>query len=198
MSEQVQKIIGQAGDLTIEKIDCAYHDLISVDWLATRFDPENCNRHSLEQIELAANTIKANGFREAVIVDKSNECLVSGECRTLAALKLGWKCLPVQWQSFKGNQRFSYSVAANELGKHASLDGFKFIEKFKGLGDETLLPTFCLRKNPFDIKKDEPQEQLPTTKIKLTISLDYGEDEEAEKLFKELTARGYSCKVKIP
>ena len=54
----------------------------------------NVKKHSKEQIENVAASIKAFGFVQPVVVDRNN-VIVIGHSRTMAAKKLGMKEIPV-------------------------------------------------------------------------------------------------------
>ena len=56
--------------------------------------PKNAKKHPKEQVEHIANSIKAFGFRQPIVIDKDN-VVVIGHGRLLAAKKLGLEKVPV-------------------------------------------------------------------------------------------------------
>lgn len=77
---------------------CA-HDKI-IDIIEAIPNPRNPNKHPDSQIELLARIIKAQGWRNPIVISKLSGFITKGHGRLLAAQKLGVKQVPVDYQDY--------------------------------------------------------------------------------------------------
>jgi hypothetical protein len=100
-------------------------------------DPKNENCHSKKQIEVLAKIIKANGFREPLIVSNRSGYIIAGNGRYEAAQLLGMSELPVIYQDFENEaEETRHRLASNEIARHATLDQEKMLFNLKELDIE--------------------------------------------------------------
>lgn len=78
---------------------------------------KNAKKHTKEQVEWIANSIKEFGFTQPVIVDKNNE-VVAGHGRILGAKKAGLKSVPtVCLEDLTEEQIKAYRLVDNKLNE---------------------------------------------------------------------------------
>lgn len=78
---------------------------------------KNAKKHSKEQVEQIANSIKEFGFTQPVIIDKNNS-VVAGHGRILGAKKAGLKQVPtVCLEDLTEEQIKAYRLADNKLNE---------------------------------------------------------------------------------
>lgn len=78
---------------------------------------KNAKKHSKEQIEQIANSIKEFGFTQPVLIDKNN-CVVAGHGRILGAKKAGLKEVPTLClDDLTEEQIKAYRLADNKLNE---------------------------------------------------------------------------------
>jgi DNA modification methylase len=116
------------------KIDCAFDSLVPIEKLVRH--PRNNNRHSIEQIDALSKLIKAHGFRHSLVVSNRSGFIVAGHGRLEAALKLGIKELPVDYQDFSSEaEEYQCLTADNEIARWAELDYQNIYDTLKELPD---------------------------------------------------------------
>ena len=102
-------------------IHCAHDQLVEVGKLKPH--PKNPNRHPEAQLELLAKIISHQGWRAPVVVSKRSGCIVSGHGRVEAALLLGLKVVPVNFQDFPSDSdELAHLVADNRIAELAEMD----------------------------------------------------------------------------
>ena len=86
-------------------------------------NPRNPNKHPQNQIELLAKIIKAQGWRNPIVVSKRSGFVVKGHGRLAAARLLGLELVPVDYQEYE-NEACEYAdmVADNRIAELAELD----------------------------------------------------------------------------
>lgn len=78
---------------------------------------KNAKKHSKEQVEQIANSIKEFGFTQPVIIDK-HDCVVAGHGRILGAKKAGLKQVPtVCLDELTEEQIKAYRLVDNKLNE---------------------------------------------------------------------------------
>jgi ParB-like chromosome segregation protein Spo0J len=101
---------------------------ISAELADLAFDPHNANKHSAEGIAALAASIAAIGVLEDPIVYRSNGqlCLLAGEGRVRAMLRLGWKTAYVRCLlgAVSGQQARDYGLIHNVLAEKIDLYAF--------------------------------------------------------------------------
>lgn len=102
-------------------IYCAFDQLEET--ASLRPNPRNPNRHSGEQIALLAKIVSAQGWRAPITVSNRSGFVVRGHGRLLAAMRLGLKQVPVDYQDYMSEQEeLADLVADNRLAELAEVD----------------------------------------------------------------------------
>jgi DNA modification methylase len=88
-----------------------------------KLNPKNRNKHPADQIDRLVKIIKETGFRRPGTISNRTGFLVCGECRYLAAKKIGLKEIPIMHQDYAdAAQELADAVADNAIDKWANLD----------------------------------------------------------------------------
>jgi len=86
-------------------------------------NPRNPNRHPLDQIELLAAVIEANGWRSPIIVSNQSGFIVKGHGRYEAAKRLAALTVPVEYQDYVTEaEEWSDMIADNRIAELANID----------------------------------------------------------------------------
>ena len=100
---------------------CAYDELKPIGELKP--NDRNPNHHPRKQLVLLAKVIKAQGWRNPIVVSKRSGLVVSGHGRLEAAKILGVKTAPVNFQDFGSEKlELAHMMADNRLAELAELD----------------------------------------------------------------------------
>ncbi len=82
----------------------------------------NARTHSKQQIKQIAQSIKAFGFINPVLIDADN-CLVAGHGRLMAAKSIGLKTIPcIRIDHLSNDEKRAYILADNKLAENAGWD----------------------------------------------------------------------------
>jgi len=118
-------------------MDIKSKNVVVVDISTINSNPQNANRHSIEQIERLEKLITYQGFRNPLIVSNRTNMLVAGHGRLEAALNLGMKQLPVDFQDFDSEEEeYAYLISDNEIARWAELDFQSVYDNLKHLDIE--------------------------------------------------------------
>ena len=99
-------------------IHCAFDKLVPVEKLTP--NPRNPNHHPAAQIWLLAKIIEAQGWRAPITVSKRSGFIVRGHGRLEAALLLGEKEVPVDYQDYTDEaMEWADMIADNRLAELA-------------------------------------------------------------------------------
>lgn len=102
-------------------IHCAHTELLPI--MKVVPNPQNPNKHPDKQIELLADVIKANGWRTSITISKRSGFIVCGHGRYAAAVKLGLKSVPVDFQDFESEaEEYSVLIADNRIAELSKVD----------------------------------------------------------------------------
>ena len=102
-------------------VECAYDELIDPRDLQP--NPKNPNMHSKEQIDLLVRIIEHQGWRAPITVSKRSGLVVIGHGRLEAALRMGAKVVPVDYQDFSSDEdELAHLLADNKLADLAEVD----------------------------------------------------------------------------
>ncbi len=103
------------------KIRCLYDKLVPVNELKAH--PKNRNAHPEEQIARLAQILEYQGFRYPIKVSKASGYITSGHGRLMAAMKLGLKEVPVNFQEYESEeQEYADIIADNSIASWSELD----------------------------------------------------------------------------
>ena len=160
---------------------------------------KNAKKHSKEQVEQIANSIKEFGFTQPVIIDKHNS-VVAGHGRILGAKKAGLKQVPtVCLEDLTEEQIKAYRLVDNKTNES---------EWDYGLLDEELSELWDAGEvdmTLFDFNMDNLFEEETENKKKVEfevkkenkIIITCKTKRQTEDLYKRLIEEGYSCTKRI-
>lgn len=154
------------------KIHCLYEKLVNPKLLKNH--PKNRNKHGQDQIDRLAELYKYHGVRHPIIVSKLSDYIVAGHGRKLAALRAGFKEMPVVYQDFESIEaEYAFLVSDNAISDWSELDmsginadigdlGPDFDINMLGIQDFTL----DVAEKDFEGDPDEvPEEVEPVAKL---------------------------------
>ncbi len=102
-------------------IFCAHTELVDVEKLVP--NPRNPNRHPESQIKLLAKIIKAQGFRNPIVVSKRSGFVIKGHGRLDAAKLLEMLAVPVDFQTYESEAaEWADMIADNRIAEIAETD----------------------------------------------------------------------------
>ena len=160
---------------------------------------KNAKKHSKEQVEQIANSIKEFGFTQPVIIDKNNY-VVAGHGRILGAKKAGLKQVPtVTLEELTEEQIKAYRLVDNKLNEsewNNDLLNTELSELWDaGEIDMTLFDFYMdnLFEEETENKKKVEFEVKKENKIIITCKT----KRQTEDLYKRLIEEGYSCTKRI-
>lgn len=108
------------GDFT-PAVRCAHSKMVPVSTLQRH--PRNPNTHPEAQIKLLANIIANTGFRAPIVVSKRSGFITKGHGRLDAAILLGMKSVPVDFQDYDSDEsEMADMVADNKIASMAEMD----------------------------------------------------------------------------
>lgn len=154
---------------------------------------ENAKKHSKEQVEQIANSIKEFGFTQPVIVDKHNS-VVAGHGRILGAKKAGLKQVPtVCLEDLTEEQIKAYRLVDNKLNE-SEWDYSLLDEELENLTEDIDMDLFGFE---MDVKQNVDVEKVEfEVKQGARVIVEFENRKAAEMLYKKLTKDGYICKIK--
>lgn len=116
---------------------CAYDEIVKIEEL--KENPKNPNKHSEEQIKLLGEVIKQTGWRAVITVSTLSGLIVKGHGRLQAAIKAGFKEVPVEYQNFKDEEEeMAALLADNKIAELAEIDNEMLREIFNEFDFEDL------------------------------------------------------------
>jgi DNA modification methylase len=102
-------------------IFCAHTELVDIEKLVP--NPRNPNRHPESQIQLLAKIIKAQGFRNPIVVSKRSGFVIKGHGRLDAAKLLAMATVPVDFQDYESEAaEWADMVADNRIAEISETD----------------------------------------------------------------------------
>jgi ParB-like chromosome segregation protein Spo0J len=162
----------------------------------------NSRTHSPEQVAQIAASIKEFGFTNPVLVDESGG-IIAGHGRVLAAQKLSMKEVPcIELSHLNEVQKRAYVIADNKIALNAGWDVDMLKIEFMELEDagfdleltgfsEDELKAFEGFTNEDHLNEKEQVDLNSVYEVVVECS---GESEQ-EKVYNELIAKGYKCRV---
>ena len=120
----------------MEKINCAYDELVDVDKLVP--NPKNNNRHPKEQIERLAKIIDFQGQRSPIVVSTRSGFVIKGHGRLEAIKLLGWEKAAVDYQDYESEaQEYADMTADNQIATWAEFDTQALLDELPNLDIDT-------------------------------------------------------------
>jgi hypothetical protein len=179
----MKKIKIQSKDISIVKIE------------TIKPNPNNRNKHSPEQIERLCEIIRYQGFRIPLVVSNQSGFLVCGHGRLEAAKKMGLAHVPVIYQDFEdAQQEYAAGVSDNSIGSWAELDLVGINADIGDLGPDFDLDLLGIKDFMMNANIQIPLEAEKIT-TQFIIAVECKNEQEMQKLFEELSERGFECKL---
>lgn len=155
---------------------------------------KNAKKHTKEQVEKIANSIKEFGFTQPVIIDKNNS-VVAGHGRILGAKKAGLKQVPtVCLEELTEEQIKAYRLVDNKLNE-SEWDYNLLDEELENLEEDINMDLFG-----FDLAEEIEQEEVEKVEFEkrkiYKLIVEFENKKASEKLYKKLSSEGYICKIK--
>ena len=154
---------------------------------------KNAKKHSKEQVEQIANSIKEFGFTQPVIIDKHNS-VVAGHGRILGAKKAGLKQVPtVMLEDLTEEQIKAYRLVDNKLNE-SDWDYSLLDEELENL-------TKDIEMDLFGFELEEQQEKETRKKVEFEIKEKYEvhiickDEKQMEQVYNKTKGMGIDCKL---
>lgn len=159
---------------------------------------KNSREHSADQIQIIANSIKRFGFNQPVVIDENGEIVV-GHGRFFAAKKLKLKKIPVLVvDALSDVEKKAYRIADNRAFDcgyydYESLDAeIAFLQEENFPLEEFSLDFFIRTEN---LDRNMSEDMVSPSLSENSIMITFESDRDREKLFNELTKRGFQCRL---
>lgn len=156
---------------------------------------KNAKKHSKEQVEQIANSIKEFGFTQPVIIDKNN-CVVAGHGRILGAKKAGLKQVPtVTLEELTEEQIKAYRLVDNKLNE-SEWDYSLLDEELENLTEDIDMNLFG-----FEMEEQQDDETENKKKVEFVIKEKYEvhiickDEKQMEQVFNKVKGYGQECKL---
>ena len=186
-------------------IHCAHDKIVKLKDIKP--NPRNPNQHPADQVELLAKIIGEQGWRAPVSVSKRSGFIVRGHGRLMAAQLLGAKSAPVDYQDYDTDaEEWADLLADNRLAELAEIDIGMVQDILVEIGEEIDLDL-----TGFDMAaiseiadsanggNDADTSGINKSGIDLAssfvVEIHLPSEPEQEKIFNELTERGFQCRV---
>lgn len=154
---------------------------------------KNAKKHSKEQVEQIANSIKEFGFTQPVIIDKHNS-VVAGHGRILGAKKAGLKQVPtVCLEELTEEQIKAYRLVDNKLNE-SEWDYSLLDEELENLTEDVDMDLF-------GFELEEQQEKETKKKVEFEIKEKYEihiickDEKQMEQVYNNVKGYGQECKL---
>ena len=154
---------------------------------------KNAKKHSKEQVEQIANSIKEFGFTQPVIIDKHNS-VVAGHGRILGAKKAGLKQVPtVMLEDLTEEQIKAYRLVDNKLNE-SDWDYSLLDEELENLTKDREMDLF-------GFELEEQQEKETRKKVEFEIKEKYEvhiickDEKQMEQVYNKTKGMGIDCKL---
>lgn len=161
----------------------------------------NARIHTSEQVTRIAASIKEFGFINPVLIDKNNG-IIAGHGRVEAAKNLNMETVPCIFvEHLTEIQKRAYILADNKLALDSGWDEEMLKIELEELSESNFDIDFL--NFDIDLNKDAELEisENTTPEKEIAYKEQYGvivmckDEQEQEKIYDELSERGYDCKV---
>lgn len=99
--------------------------------------PRNPNIHLPDQLDAIVSAIEKVGWRKAIVVSNLSGFIVAGHGACEAAIKAGWKEVPISSQDFEDeSEELAYLLADNKLASLSDLHDASVSDILRFLADE--------------------------------------------------------------
>lgn len=158
---------------------------------------KNAKKHSKEQVEQIANSIKEFGFTQPVIIDKNN-CVVAGHGRILGAKKAGLKQVPtVCLEELTEEQIKAYRLVDNKLNE-SEWDYSLLDEELEDLIGDMNMDLFGFDENEVEQEEDETENKKKVEfeiKEKYEVHIICKDEKQMEQVYNNVKGYGQECKL---
>lgn len=157
---------------------------------------KNAKIHTDKQIENIANSIRRFGWQQDAVLTKDN-VLIIGHGRRLAAIKLGcempYHVVDKNADELTEEDIRELRIADNQTNAETGFDLDVLGEDIEGLDFEGFDFDFDIDTND----EYEQEKELTEAKYneKISVVIDCTNEDEAERIYNELTEGGYECRI---
>ena len=118
-------------------VHCSFTKMVPIEDVLP--NPRNPNTHPQNQIDLLATIIRKQGWRAPITVSNRSGFVVRGHCRRLAALALGLKTVPIDYQDYASEEEeHADLIADNRIAELAVIDDELMVDLIGDLGQSEI------------------------------------------------------------
>ena len=158
----------------------------------------NSRTHSEAQVKQIAASIREFGFTNPILIDDEGT-IIAGHGRVMAAKVLQLDQVPtITLGALSDAQRKAYVIADNKLALNAGWDTEVLLAEIESLQDlnfDTQLLGFSADELSEMLNIEEPELKEESYAEIFNIIVECGDEMEQEKIFNQLEAEGYKCRV---
>ena len=157
---------------------------------------KNAKIHTDKQIKNIVNSIKRFGWQQDTVITTDN-VLVIGHGRRLAAIKLGcempYHVIDKTADELTDDDIRELRIADNQTNAETGFDFDTLSADIDGLDFEGFDFDFGIDTND----ENEQEKELTEAKYseKISVVIDCADEDEAERIYNELTEGGYECRI---
>lgn len=164
----------------------------------------NARTHGPEQVAQLADSIRAFGWTNPVLIDEAGG-IIAGHGRVMAAEQLGMEEVPcIRLPHLSETQRRAYALADNRLALNAGWDDALLAQELVGLPDAE----YDVASLGFDdgelarlLGAEAGSAMEPDAGIdyveKFAVLVECKDEADQQRIFEELTSAGMTCKVLV-
>jgi ParB-like chromosome segregation protein Spo0J len=175
------------------------YEMVATDQLQVH--PSNPNQGDMGAI---IQSIEANGFVGALLVQRSTSCVIAGNHRLLAAMTLGLSEVPVIWVDVDDERAERLLLADNRIARLGMNDESQLAMMLQGLAmtagglEGTGFDGDDLDALINDLNSDAagPSDADKQTRKKYNVTVRCSDEEDQEATFKRLLAEGYDARIR--
>lgn len=158
---------------------CSHDEIVAIEKAIP--NPKNPNQHDDKQVELLGNIIEATGWRQPITISKRSGFIVKGHGRLMAAIKKGWKAVPVDYQEYANDaEEWADLIADNRLAELSTLDTGRLIDligdmdtgeapiELSGYTEEDIAQIIAAMDGADDTVDDQADATAPPTNIPMS------------------------------
>lgn len=158
----------------------------------------NSRTHSEAQVKQIAASIREFGFTNPILIDDQGT-IIAGHGRVMAAKALQLDEVPtITLGALSDAQRKAYVIADNKLALNAGWDTEVLLAEIESLQDlnfDTQLLGFSADELSEMLNIEEPELKEESYSEIFNIIVECDDEMEQEKIFNQLDAEGYKCRV---
>ncbi len=174
---------------------CVYAKLVTTTDL--KINPKNPNQHPDDQIDALSKNISKFGWRHPIIVSKRSGLIVIGHARLAAALKSGWKEVPVDFQDFESeSEEMAVLVSDNRLSELSETNDDLLKDVLIDLSTEGLNLDLTGYDDDY-LKKLNEVADAPSVDISsaLEVIVECVSEQQQKEIYDRLTKEGLKCRL---